>query len=61
MGIPLILLGPAIIAPTANKMAGASTKDEVTSLAGRIGIYGRIEAGLVIVLLALMVAMHAGY
>ena len=61
LGIPVIALGGALIGPTGNKMAAASTKEEVQSLAARMSTYGRLETALFLVLLALMVAMHAGY
>ena len=45
----------------AQKLAAAGTRDEVLTLAKQISRYGRIEASGMLVMLALMVAMHAGY
>ena len=41
--------------------AGMADMDELTALAKQISRYGRIESGGMVVMLALMVAMHAGY
>lgn len=61
IGIPFATIGGAFIGPTAYKMASAGTSEEVLALSRRMNVYGRIELGLMLVLLALMVAMHAGY
>jgi len=49
------------IGPTAQKLAAAGSRDEVLALAKQITRYGRIESAGMAVMLALMVAMHAGY
>ena len=61
LAIPVIVVGARFIGPTAQKLAAAGTREEVVSLAGRISRYGRFEASGMLVMLALMVAMHAGY
>jgi uncharacterized membrane protein len=61
LAIPVIIVGARFIGPTAQKLAAAANRDEVIRLAGQIGRYGRIEASGMLVMLALMVAMHAGY
>ena len=61
LAIPVITVGARFIGPTAQKLAAAGTRDEVLALAKQISRYGRIEAGGMLVMLALMVAMHAGY
>ncbi len=61
LAIPVIIVGARFIGPTAEKMAKAANRDEVLALAKQIARYGRIESGGMIVMLALMVAMHAGY
>jgi uncharacterized membrane protein len=57
----VIFVGARFIGPTAEKMAEAATRDDVVELAGRIMRYGRFEIGGMLVMLALMVAMRAGY
>jgi hypothetical protein len=42
-------------------MAAQTTREGVVEQAGRISHYGRYEAGGMLVMLALMVAMRAGY
>ena len=61
LAIPVIIVGARFIGPTAEKMAKAANRDEVLVLAKQIARYGRIESGGMVVMLALMVAMHAGY
>ena len=61
LAVPVIIVGARFIGPTAQKLAAAGSRDEVGALAKRISRYGRIEAGGMLVMLALMVAMHAGY
>jgi len=61
LAIPVIIVGARFIGPTAEKMAKAANRDEVLALAKQIARYGRIESGGMVVMLALMVAMHAGY
>jgi hypothetical protein len=61
LAIPVITVGARFIGPTAQKMARAANRDEVLALAKQIARYGRIESGGMVVMLALMVAMHAGY
>ena len=61
LGVPVIAIGGGLIGPTGNKMAAAGSKDEVQALAARMSTYGRLESAGFLVLLALMVAMHAGY
>ena len=61
LAIPVIIVGARFIGPTAQKMAAAANHDEVLALAKQITRYGRIESGGMAVILALMVAMHAGY
>jgi uncharacterized membrane protein len=61
LAIPVITVGARFIGPTAQKMAAAANRDEVLALAKQIARYGRIESGGMVVMLALMVAMHAGY
>src|SRR4029077_12259252 len=60
LAIPVIIVGARFIGPAAQKMAAAGTRDEVLALAKPMSRYGRIEAGGMGVILALMVAMHAG-
>jgi uncharacterized membrane protein len=54
-------IGGRLIGPTAAKMAEADTRDEVVRLAGQIRGYGRYDTGGMLALVALMVAMRAGY
>jgi uncharacterized membrane protein len=61
LAIPVIIVGARFIGPTAGKLAAAGTGDEVATLAAQISRYGRIEQGGMLLMLALMVAMHAGY
>src|SRR5258708_39139720 len=61
LAVPVIVVGARFIGPTAQKLAAAGTQNEVTALATQIGRYGRVEAGGMLLMLALMVAMHAGY
>jgi len=61
LAIPVIIVGARFIGPTAQKLATAASRDEVVALARQMSGYGRIEAGGMAVILALMVAMHAGY
>ncbi|HEV2216944.1 MAG TPA: hypothetical protein VGV88_05130 [Candidatus Dormibacteraeota bacterium] len=61
LAIPVIVVGARFIGPTAEKLAAAGTRDEVLALAKQITRYGRFEEGGMGVMLALMVAMHAGY
>ncbi len=61
LAIPVIIVGARFIGPTAQKLAAAGSRDEVLALARQISRYGRMEAGGMVVMLALMVAMHAGY
>ena len=61
LGIPVALIGGAFIGPTGNRMVTAQTAEEVLALGRRMSIFGRLEFSGMLVLLALMVAMHAGY
>ena len=61
LAVPVIIVGARFIGPTAQKLAATGSRDEVVALAKLISRYGRIEAGGMLVMLALMVAMHAGY
>jgi len=61
LAIPVIIVGARFIGPTAQKLAAAGSRDEVLALAKQITRYGRIESAGMAVMLALMVAMHAGY
>jgi len=61
LAVPVIIVGARFIGPTAQKLAAAGSRDEVLALARQISRYGRMEAGGMVVMLALMVAMHAGY
>jgi hypothetical protein len=61
LAIPVIIVGARFIGPTAQELAAAANRDEVLALAKQISRYGRIESGGMAVILALMVAMHAGY
>ena len=61
LAIPVIIVGARFIGPTAEKLAKAASSDEVLVLAKQISRYGRVEEGGMAVILALMVAMHAGY
>ncbi len=61
LAVPVIIVGARFIGPTAQKMAVAANRDEVIALAKQISRYGRLESGGMVVMLALMVAMHAGY
>jgi uncharacterized membrane protein len=61
LAIPIIIVGARLTGPTAQKLAAAASRDEVLALAKKISGYGRIEVGGMAVMLALMVAMHAGY
>ena len=61
LAIPVIVVGTRFVGATAAKLAAAGSGDEVLALAGRMRQYGRLEIGGMGVMLALMVAMHAGY
>ena len=61
LGIPVALIGGALIGPTGNRMATAHSREQVVALGKRMSIYGRFEFSGMLLLLALMVAMHAGY
>ena len=61
LAIPVIIIGARFTGPTAQKLAAAGSRDEVLALAKQITRYGRIESAGMAVMLALMVAMHAGY
>ena len=61
LAVPVIIVGARFIGPTAQKLAAAGSRDEVLALAKQITRYGRIESPGMAVMLALMVAMHAGY
>jgi len=61
LAIPVVIVGARFIGPTAQKLAAATSRDEVLALAKQMTRYGRIEEGGMAVILALMVAMHAGY
>jgi len=61
LAIPVIIVGARLVGPTAAKMAAAGSGDEMVALARRMAGYGRLEMGGMAVMLALMVAMHAGY
>lgn len=61
LAVPVVVLGAAFIGPTGNKMVAARDKPAVMALASRMSRYGRAEFAGMISLLALMVAMHAGY
>lgn len=57
----VIVVGARFIGPTAEKMAVATSREGVVELAGRIRRYGRFEIGGMLAMVALMVAMRAGY
>ena len=61
LAIPVIIIGARFTGPTAQKLAAAGSRDEVLALAKQITRYGRLESAGMAVMLALMVAMHAGY
>lgn len=61
LAVLVIVVGARLVGPTAEKLAVAGTRDEVLSLADQITRYGRIEFSGMLLMLALMVAMHAGY
>ena len=61
LAIPVMIVGARFTGPTAQKLAAAGSRDEVLALAKQITRYGGIESGGMLVMLALMVAMHAGY
>lgn len=61
LAIPVIVVGAAFIGPTAEKLGVAGTRDEVLTLVKQINRYGNLETGGMLVMLALMVTMHAGY
>jgi uncharacterized membrane protein len=61
LAVPVIIVGARFIGPTAEKLAAAASRDEVLALAKQITRYGRVEFAGMVVMLALMVAMHAGY
>jgi hypothetical protein len=61
LAIPVIILGARFIGPTTEKLAAAASRDEVLALAKQVARYGRMESAGMVVMLALMVAMHAGY
>lgn len=61
LAIPVIIVGSRFTGPTAERLANAGSREEVMTLAAQIGRYGRLETGGLAVMLALMVAMHAGY
>ena len=61
LAIPVIIVGARLVGPTAAKMAAAGSGDEMVALVRRMTGYGRLEMGGMAVMLALMVAMHAGY
>ena len=61
LGIPVAVLGGASIGPTGNRMATAHSREEVLALGRQMSIYGRLEFSGMLLLLALMVAMHTGY
>lgn len=61
LAIPVIIVGSRFTGPTAQKLANAGSREEVMSLATHISRYGRLEMGGMAVMLALMVAMNAGY
>lgn len=55
------VMGGRFIGPTAEKMAASTTPQGVLTGLGQISRYGRFEIGGFLVVLALMVAMGAGY
>jgi uncharacterized membrane protein len=57
----VIFVGARFLGPTAEKMAAATTREEVNRLNTRIRGYGRNDTGGMLVLIGLMVAMRAGY
>ena len=59
--VAVSVIGARFIGPTAAKMAEADTRDEVIRLASQIRGYGRFDTGGMLLLVALMVAMRAGY
>ena len=61
LAIPVIIVGARFIGPTTEKLAAAASRDEVLALAKQVSRYGRVEAGGMLLMLVLMVAMHAGY
>jgi uncharacterized membrane protein len=61
LAVPLIVVGARFVGPTAQRMAAATSSDEVVALSRKIRRYGVYEEGGMLVMLALMVAMHAGY
>ena len=61
LAIPVVIIGTRFVGVTAAKLAAAGSRDEVLSLAGKMRQYGRFELGGMGIMLALMIAMHAGY
>jgi uncharacterized membrane protein len=61
IAVPVIVVGARFVGPTAQKMAAAASREDVLALSGRIRRYGFFEQGGMLLMLALMVAMHAGY
>ncbi|HEY6875259.1 MAG TPA: hypothetical protein VI384_02755 [Candidatus Dormibacteraeota bacterium] len=61
LAIPVIVVGARFVGPTAEKLAAASSRDEVLALARTMRRYGWYETSGMLAILALMVAMHAGY
>jgi hypothetical protein len=49
------------VGPAATKMAGTTQRDDFTRLASLVRPYGRFELAGFAIMLALIVAMHAGY
>jgi putative copper export protein len=59
--IPVIFVGAGLVGPTATKMAATVQRDEFARLGSLVRRYGRFELAGFSVMLALMVALHAGY
>ena len=57
----VIVVGARFIGPTAEKLAHATSREDVLQLADKIQGYGRYDIGGMLVMIGLMVAMRAGY
>ena len=61
VAVPVIVLGARFLVPIGQEMAKAQTRDEVLARAASFMQIGRYGMAGMLVMLALMVAMHAGY
>jgi uncharacterized membrane protein len=61
LGVVLMVVAGAFIGPNAEKMTAATTREDVIRLAGKVSQYGRYMTWGLLVMLAFMVAMRAGY